>query len=298
MFLLDVVVPVVLVAAIGFTLTRFAKIDPQPLTQLSFYLLVPALIFQSIQNPAISEAAFLDIAVFVGIVHGVLFLLAVLAGRAARWDADTRAAATLSFSFCNCGNYGLPVLLFAFGEVGFALGVVYSVAHQAFQIAVGVPYASWRKGMTGRALARTVFAVPWLYALVLAGAVRFTGLRVPTYVARPIDFVADAAIPLQLLLLGMSLAGERERGVLRLAAPISLAKLAVPPVLAWAAATALGYDGLLRAVLILEASTPTAVNALILSRQFGRRPELTASVILLTTLGAVGLTSLLLWILA
>jgi predicted permease len=54
----------------------------------------------------------------------------------------------------------------------------------------------------------------------------------------------------------------------------------------------------MRAVLIIEASTPTAVNALILSLQYRRRPELSAAIVLLTTLGGVGVTTLLLWLLA
>jgi len=68
--------------------------------------------------------------------------------------------------------------------------------------------------------------------------------------------------------------------------------------LAWGITAMLGIEGLLRAVLILQASTPTAVNALILSLQYERRSELTASVVLITTVGALGVTSLLLWLLA
>jgi predicted permease len=60
---------------------------------------------------------------------------------------------------------------------------------------------------------------------------------------------------------------------------------------------ALGIEGLLRVVLIVEASTPTAVNALILSLQYDRRPDLTASVVLLTTVGNLATMSVLLMLL-
>ncbi len=298
MFLVNVIIPVVLIAGAGYFFARLVKFDLIPFTRLSFYILVPALIFQSMLGSSISGSVVAKVALFVLIVHGALLLLGALAMRFTNWDGNTKATALLAFTFSNCGNYGLPVLLFAFGDAGFALGVVYMVAHQVYQIVFGVGIASWRKGMAVRKVLWQVLTVPWLYAMVLALVVRATSFELPVAVARPIELVASAAIPVQLLLLGMALAQARVGSLIRQAAPVSLAKLVVPPLLAWGASAAIGLDGLLRAVLILEASTPTAVNALILSLQYDRRAELTASIILLTTIGGIATTTLLLWLLA
>jgi predicted permease len=298
MFLVNVIVPVVLIAGAGYFFARLVKFDLTPFSRLSFYVLVPALIFQSMLSSSISGAVLADVGLFVLIVHGALCVLGALGMRFTKWDGNTKATALLAFTFSNCGNYGLPVLLFAFGDAGFALGVVYMVAHQVYQIVFGVGIASWRKGMAVRKVLWQVLTVPWLYAMVLALVVRATSFELPVALARPIELVASAAIPVQLLLLGMALAQVRGCSLIRQAAPVSLAKLTLPPLLAWGASTALGLEGLLRAVLILEASTPTAVNALILSLQYDRRSELAASIILLTTLGGVATTTLLLWLLA
>ena len=98
-----------------------------------------------------------------------------------------------------------------------------------------------------------------------------------------------------MILLGMSLTRVHVGNLLHQALPISVAKLLIPPVLAIGLTSLLGIEGLLRAVLIIEASTPTAVNALILSLQYRRRSDLTAAIILLTTLGGLVTTTLLLW---
>jgi predicted permease len=298
MILVNVIVPVILIAGAGYLFARLTKFDVAPLTKLSFYILTPALIFQSMQSSSISGTTVVHVGLFVLLVHGVLLALAAVAVRWTGWDADTKASTMLSFTFSNCGNYGLPVLLFAFGEPGFALGVVYMVAHQVYQIVFGVGVASWRRGMSLFAVAMKLLGVPWLYAIVLGLVARATSFELPLAVARPIELVAAAAIPVQLLLLGMSLARAKVGRLMRQAVPVSLAKLVVPPLLAWGLTAALRFDGLLRAVLILEAGTPTAVNALILSLQYNRRPELTASVVLLTTLGGVATTALLVWFLA
>jgi len=298
MLLVNVIVPVILIAGAGYLFAKLTRFDATPLTRLSFYILSPALIFQSMLSSSLSGTTLSQVVIFVFAAHGALLLLGAVGVRWTGWDADTKASALLSFTFSNCGNYGLPVLLFAFGEPGFTLGVVYMVAHQVYQTLFGVGVASWRKGMSPLAMARQLLAVPWLYAVALGLVARATSFELPTVLARPVELVAAAAIPIQLLLLGMALAGAKVGHLVRQATPVSLAKLVVPPLLAWGLCAVLGYDGLLRAVLILEASTPTAVNALVLSLQYNRRPELTASIILLTTIGGVATTTLLLWLLA
>lgn len=298
MLLVNVIVPVILIAGAGYLFARLTKLDVAPLTRLSFYVLVPVLIFQSMLSSSISGGTVASVGLFVLIVHGALLVLGLVGARSAGWDADTSASAAMSLSFTNCGNYGLPILLFAFGDAGFTLGVTYMVAHQVFQVLFGVSVASWKKGMRLGAVLREVLSVPWLYAMILALAVRAFSVNLPVAVTRPIDLMAQAAIPLQLLVLGMALAQVRVGRLFRVAAPVSAAKLVVPPLLAWGACALLGLDGLLRAVLILEAGTPTAVNALILSLQYERRPDVTAAIVLLTTIGGVGVTALLLWLLA
>ncbi|MDD5220538.1 MAG: AEC family transporter [Candidatus Bipolaricaulis sp.] len=297
MFLVNVIVPVVLIAGAGYLFARTVKSDLTPFTRLSFFVLTPILIFDAMLSHSLSSAVLANVTLFVFASHAAFLLLAFLGVRWTRWDADTKTAAVLSLTFGNCGIYGLPVLLFAFGDEGFAIGVVYMVAQLAFQVLFGVGVASWRKGMSMRSLVREIFAVPWLLAIALGVAVRLSGLQLPAVIARPVELLADAAIPIQLLLLGMTLTQVRLGGLVRQAAPLSLAKLVVPPLVAWGLAAAFGFNGLVRSILILEAGTPTAVNALILSLQYNRRSELSAAVVLLTTIAGVGVTSVLLWLL-
>ncbi len=297
MVLANVIVPVILVAGAGFLFARLTHYDAKPLTRLSFYILTPALIFHSLLNRAVPLIDLADVALFVVIMHGLLTTIGYFGTRWTGWDGDTKTSAILSLSFNNCGNYGLPVLLFAFGEAGFTLGVLYMVAHMMYQIVVGVGIAGWRKGMVFRDVVFKILRVPWLYAFLLAMTVRLLDLELPVLLARPVELVAGATIPVQLLLLGMALARVRIGSLWRQAIPVSLTKLILPPLLAWGLTSLFGFEGLLRSVLILEASAPTAVNALILSLQYERRSELTASIVLLTTLGGLGVTSLLLWLL-
>ena len=298
MVFLDVLLPVVLVAGCGVLIGRLIDRDPAILTKLAFYVLTPALLFYAIYSRPVSSAALGTVFLFVFVFHGFLFVGGYLGSRALGLERDTRTAVTLTLSMSNTGNYGLPILLFAFKEAGFALGLLYILAHMAFQITFGAGIASWRKGMSIWRLPLNLLKVPWIYAFGLALLLRATETVLPEPLSRPIQLLYQAAIPMMLLLLGIQLAQVRLRGVIGEAIPLTLVKLIVPPLLAWGLTSALGVHGLLRSVLIVEASTPAAVNSLILSLQYNRRPDLASSVVFLTTIGSLGTMGILLTLLA
>lgn len=285
--IIDILLPIFLVAGSGYAIGRVLRLDPQPLTKIVFYLLTPALIFHSIYTHTVAGREVGTVILFVMILHLALIVLGLIGARIMRLDDNLRIAVTLSLSFNNVGNYGLPLLLFAFGEPGLALGVIYMVSHIAMQATLGVGIAVWSKDRSLRTFTNALLSVPWVYALVIALLLHTTAVAIPSWLARPIELLAQAAIPLQLLVLGIELSWVKLGSVFRLAAPITLAKLLIPPLLAWGLTAALGIGGLLRAVLIIQASTPTAVNTLILALRYKRRADLVAAIVLLTTVGSL-----------
>lgn len=285
--LIDILLPVFLVAGSGYAIGRLLRLDPQPLTKIVFYLLTPALIFHSIYTRTVVGGEIGTVILFVVILHLTLMALGMAGTRIIRLNEDLRIAMTLSLSFNNVGNYGLPLLLFAFGEPGLAIGVIYMISHIMIQATLGVGIAAWVKGRSLLSYVNTLLSVPWVYPLAIALLLRVTTIAIPAWLARPIELLAQAAIPLQLLVLGVELSRVKLGSLFQLAAPITLVKLIVPPLLAWGLTEALGIGGLLRAVLIIQASTPTAVNTLILALRYNRRPDLVAAIVLLTTAGSL-----------
>ncbi len=295
--LLEVILPIFLVGGAGALVGRLTRVDTTLLTRVVLYLLGPALIFRSLYTSTVAGEDVLRIAAFVLILQVSLLIVSRILGRVLGWEDDTRAAGSLVLTFANCGTYGLAVLLFAYGEVGFTLGVVYLLSSSLLQATLGVGIGAWHRGMRVRDWIGQAARVPWLYAFLLALLFRATGSVLPVGVYRGIDLLAAAAIPVQLILLGVQLARVPLRGVAREAAWLTALKLALPPLLAWGLTTMLGVEGLLRSVLIVEASMPSAINALILSMHFKRRPELAATVVFLTTVLSLGTLTLILSIL-
>jgi len=251
--------------------------------RIIFYLLAPALIFRSIYVSEISLQSAALIGIYVILIQLSMLAISRLVGRVRRWDADSQAAGSLVLLFANCGNYGLPVMLFAFGEQGFAFGVIFVLVSIMMQATIGIGVASWQEGANWKQGLTRILRYPHLYAFLLAILMRVVVVEMPEGVLRSIDLLAQAAIPAQLLMLGIQLSRVRLHHFGVDSILLSGIKLLIPPFLGWGITTLLGITGLLQAVLIVEASMPSAVNSLILATQFRRNPELAATVVFVST---------------
>jgi len=65
---------------------------------------------------------------------------------------------------------------------------------------------------------------------------------------------------------------------------VAILQLIVAPALAWLLSLAVGFDMLPAQVSVLEAATPTAVLAMILSIEFDAEPAVVTSAVVVTTL--------------
>lgn len=287
MVFLNVLFPILVVAAIGYILGRTGHLGSAELAKLNFWVLSPALIFTGLLENDISLTVFLDYGVFILAISLLLIGAALVMARWGRLDLDAQSALGLGLILPNTGNYGLPLLLFAFGDSGFALGVVYLSVSTLAMSTLGIVVASWG-GARWRDSFLNVLKTPLFYAVVLAIGARLGGIELPLFVMRPLQLLADAAIPAMLLLLGTQLVGVqlgRRRTLIGLGTAV---RLGLAPVLAWGLTLLLGFSGLTQSVAILQASMPTAVNAVVIATVYDRDPRLVSSVALATTIASVG----------
>ena len=286
MVFLNVLFPIFVLVGIGYALARGGHLPAESLAKLTFWILTPALIFHELSDSEMELSVFLDYAVYIGLLSILFVGLALLVARARRLSTDTTSALALSLVLSNTANYGLPLLLFAFGQEAFELGMVYVSLSTLVMSTLGVAIATWDGTFHWHPLLN-IFRTPLVYAVALAVLVRFTETELPVFLMRPIELLSDATIPVMLLLLGTQLVGVQLGKRLPLIGTATLIRLGVAPIAGWALSTLLGFSGLLQTTAIIEASMPTAVNAVVLSTVYDRDPRLTSSVVLTTTLASV-----------
>jgi predicted permease len=185
--------------------------------------------------------------------------------------------------FSNNGNYGLPVVLFAFGQEALSYAGVYFVVSGVLVYTVGVFLAATGRRSLSRAVAG-IFKVPAIYGVFGAGAVVWLHLQVPLPLMRPVQLLADATLPMMMLVLGMQL--ERARvpdhpALIALAVGLSLV---VAPCLALVLAWTLGLAGAARQAAVVEASMPAAVITTILALEFDVAPNFVTGVVFASTI--------------
>ncbi len=281
--LANALLPVFLVAGVGWLVRKTLGLNPSSLGQLTFWCLSPALIFNSLRTAQLPLSTAWLVVAFTVAYHVVMLLLSLPVRRALLpGDRDGQAVASLTMMFGNCGNLGLPVLLLAFGRTGFEVGVIFLAANSVLVSTLGIAIITWEGRLAWRRMLRTVLRVPWVYAVAAAVVVRAVG-GLPAWLGNATELLAGGAIPVMVLLLGMQLADVRPRQVAKEATTLAALRLLLGTMVAWGLAAAFAVTGAVRGALIVEGSVPTAVNSLILSLQYKRRPDLAASVLLLST---------------
>lgn len=305
--LLAIIAPVFVVVACGFFLRRAGKLKPEAdssLFTVAINFLYPCLIIHTVLgNTALREPRKVLLAPVVGaaLLLGCL-AVAVLAARLLRLQRP-QPAATFAFTagLPNWGYVPIPLMLALCGEKTVGVLFVHNIGLELVLWSVGVQLltgsGSWR-----RALNVPFFAV--LGALVLN--LLHAGEWLPEFVLASLKFLGAAALPLSVLLTGVSLADAVAEGGLaqqpKVTASGVLVRMVILPVLVLLAAKGLaqwpGFPRELRQVLIVQAAMPSALLPVILARHYredcGTDSGTAVRVVLATTL--VGLVTIPLWL--
>jgi predicted permease len=287
--LASIVAPIYLVVLLGYGWYRAGRrFDIEFITDLNMNVGAPCLVFASLSGV---ESGASELVTMAGATLAALASFAALGYAALRLAGLPAHTFLAPISFVNAGNMGLPLCLFAFGEEGLALAVVFFAVTALTHFTVG----QWM--WAGSANPGVLFSSPIAWAVVAAVVVIAADLAVPSWLERTTSLLGDFCIPLMQFSLGVSLARLELsdlprsiglavlRTVLGLSVGIGLAEL-------------LGLEGLLRSVFILDCAMPAAVFNYMMAERYGRSPQEVASVVVISTLIAfVSVPLLLAWLL-
>ena len=288
-----VILPVFIIIALGYLLERRLSLDVRPISRVIFYALAPCLVFSSTARSSVSGADIWKIVSFALLTALAMGLFSWAVTKALRFNQAMQSAFLLTTLFINAGNYGLSVNLFAFGQAGLERAAIFFTVSALLTSTVGVYLAS-RGQASGLDALRNVFKVPIVYGALAGFAVNLAAITVPEPVAKAVDLVGGASVPLMLLLLGVQLARTSLASELKVIGLATFVRLIVAPAVALVLAAWLGLTGVTRQACITEASMPTAVMSTILATEFEAKPQLVAGVVFVSTLASVITLTLLL----
>jgi malate permease and related proteins len=283
----NVLFPVMLIFGAGYFIGRKFTLDYKSFTTLSIYVLSPALVFQAIyQYKDIFTFTTLKIFFAVTIVIIITIAAVELVSLLFKFPKSLKTVLILTLVLTNSGNYGLPVTDYAYGKEGLYIASLLLVIYNFYTHTLGIFVAASDKTDVKTALIKMA-KVPVFYAMVLALLLSWFKIDIPKPVFSPIQAVGLSAIPINLLLVGVTLSKVKLKKDLPLVFLVSFIKLAVIPVIAIIVLAVLGIHGLDFKVSLVQIAMPSAIYSTILTSHFDSDARLASGIVLVSLLFSV-----------
>ena len=278
------------IVLVGWVAGRWARLPADTQTvagRLAYTVLSPCLLFSGAADS--DPRALFTQALIVSTAAALLcFGLHTLTTR--HRDPGTRIVGALAAGYTNATFIGIPVATYVLHDTALVVPIVMlqlliitPVALTLLQF-VATGHTSWRTSLTAP------LRSPLTVAVALGVLLAVTGLELPTVIAEPISAIGQAAVPVVLLVFGMSLSGLRvlAPGPDRLPTVAAVVlKTTIMPALAFLLALALRLTPTQMYAVTVLAALPTAQNIFLYAQSFGTALILARDAIFLSTLACV-----------
>ncbi|MEL6648911.1 MAG: AEC family transporter [Pseudomonadota bacterium] len=275
---LEIVAPVFLLATVGFAWVKMGfEYRVQFVTRLGMSLATPCLVFVALMQSEIEPSSLGALSLAGFAAYGLVTVTMWGLVRMGRLDTQTYLAPLI---FSNTGNLGLPLALFAFGDVGLGYAVVVFAVSAMIQFTFGI----WLVSGGGSLL--KMIQEPLVPATVLGAVFLVMDWQTPRFLTNALDLIAQMAIPIMLITLGVAVA---RLSIGAFGKPLVLAalKVVISAGCAIAAGLWFGLEPVAFGVLVLQVATPVAVTSYMLAEKYGADAEAVAGLVVISTLMSV-----------
>jgi predicted permease len=290
--LVAILAPIVISVLIGFIWGRSGTDYPADfVSRIVMYVGTPCLTISAMSKVEVDASVMGEVMLATAVAMTAMGGLGWLLLRSLKLDIPTYLPPLI---FPNNGNMGLPLCLFAFGQLGLALALGSFMVMMIATFTVGLLLVSeggW--GDRFKDMARQ----PVIHSMIIALAMLVTGTHLPRWIDNTVTLIGGFAIPLMTITLGVSLATLRI-GTWRRSFGFSVARIFGGLGLGWLSCWILGVEDVSRSVILLQSAMPVAVFNYLLALRYDRNPqEIAAMVVISTLLAFVTLPFLLMLIL-
>ncbi len=310
---MHVVFPIFATVGVGYGFGYAGLLSKQVGDNLSTFcitVLIPVLIFRTL---ATSDLSGLNPWALWGTYYTALATCAVLGGYMVRkaFGREARAACIGGFSaaFSNMSLVGIPVITSALGKealvpVSLIISVHAPCVTLVFVLAMerAVVVDGYQEARPFRDVVHSLFTTliksPLVIAILLGVGWNLSGYELPVLLDGVLQPLANAASPVALFSVGVTLLNYGVRGNIAIGSVLSLLKIVLMPALVLALGIyVFPLSPLWVGVATLAAACPTGVVAYLYASQFGTGHAMSANSISLTTIFSIITMSFWLWIL-
>ena len=285
---------------------RFVEAEAgRMMARFAFYIALPPFLFLSVAAAPVEQMLNPGFILRYELGTFIIFVgSALIGGSLFRLQTTERAIFGLNAAYSNYGYIGVPLVILAFGEAAAIPSALILLADSIVLVALTAGFAAINPSVKlTQALATTLLNLtrnPLLISVIGGFIWSVLGLPLPVVLGNTMQMLAGAAAPSALFALGITLAGQKLSSNMPEVLFLSLAKLAIHPLLLaglfllWPE-TGSVTDPVWIQVAILAGCLPIAANVYAMSEYYSAYTGRTAAAILVSTVIASATVPLILY---
>ncbi|SDN23694.1 hypothetical protein SAMN04487897_102242 [Paenibacillus sp. yr247] len=283
--LVNNIVPISIMIAIGVVMYRAFHLDIKTLSKLNFYVFSPALVFVKLYESEMNLHILLQVLLFFVLFFSLLFAIIEAIIRVKKMQRGVRIAMRNSVIFYNSANYALPLNQTVFGGNAYTLSIqiVIMIMQTLLPNTYGIYTLNSHKS-TWKATMKTILSLPVIYAIPVALVLRYFHLPVPQSIHLPLQYISNAFMATALLTLGVQLGSMKWEFHFSNVLVSNILRLAAGPLLGFFVVWLLGIEGLTAKALILSCAVPTSLSSVLLAIEYENEPEFSSQTVFTSTL--------------
>lgn len=255
------------------------------ITDLVFYLLLPAMVLDVIWRTPLDQSSFqISFLAILGLLVGLTVMF--LALRLLEVENRQKGALLLAGAFPNATYLGLPVLDQVIGPATRSTVLQYDLfACTPILLSFGMLLARYYGSNKAELNPfKELLKVPPLWAVFVGVALNILGIEQPKILHTALLTLAGGVVPLMLIVLGMSIRWKSLHiRYFPLLLPVAISSLLLVPIAVLTGSYLIGLEAQLRPEVVIVAAMPTMVFGVVISERYGLDSELYAAAVTLTT---------------
>lgn len=292
---INAVLPIFLLVVIGAFLNKLGKVNSS-FTEIADWLVfkvgLPIMLFLEIANSTISDTLDTRLIVFTVVSVTLCFLSVSLITAVLMRDSTKRGAFIQGMCRSNVAILGVPLAENMFGDSGSrAIAIVIPFVILMFNtysvIILSVFSNSSAHKLDKKAvlgILRNIVTNPLIIGVLLGIPFMLFEIPLETALSKTLGYLSDLTTPLALISLGANFRADSLKGRIGYALTASVGKTIVLPAVALTIAALMGFRGPALGVVLICFGAPTAVSSYIMSKKMDNDHELSAQILLLTTM--------------
>lgn len=298
--IINSILPVFLIVAMGYFLKKKKIIEETTekfLNNLAYYLLLPVMIFISIYKAPFEKI--FDPRMILGIYASAFMVFIIAAAVAAFYPKEKRSGFVLPAFRTNIAYIGFPLILHAYGQLALAEISVLTGFIAPVTIMLSIIYLRLLNKDTNpkaKGIAYHVITDPLVIGSIVGICFSYFKIQLPQFMVNTVDMISSMGSPLMLIVVGAGLKISAIHRDKILVAVSTILKLIIQPAISVFIFTYLiPLTGLEFKVAVMTFAFPSALSTYIMVKQYKGDGELTAAIIMVTTL--LSLLTMSAWIL-